>query len=108
VAWDQNLHAAALDPAGRADWQRLPDLSSLDFKDCTPQGTRLAEGVVFAEACGQGAVLRPGRRGGWQRIPHPRLLAEQPIWTGNDVLFWVGSSAGSADGVWLYRPPELN
>ena len=39
---------------------------------------------------------------------HPRSLAEGPVWTGRDALFWVGRFAGSADGVWLYRPPAAS
>jgi hypothetical protein len=102
VAWDQNLHAAALDPSGRTGWQRLPDLP-VDFTDCSPQGALLGR-TLFAEECGRGALLHP-RTEAWERIPHPRSLAETPVWTGHDALFWVGRSAGSADGVWLYRPP---
>ncbi len=102
VAWDQILHSAALDPAAGGTWAPLGDLP-LDFTDCSPRGVLLGE-VVFAEHCGRGAVLgrSPGSR--WKSIPHPRSLAELPVWTGTDALFWVGSCAGSADGVWLYRP----
>ncbi len=50
-----------------------------------------------------GRVYRPST-GAWERIPHPQSLAEPPVWTGQDALFWVGRFAGSADGVWLYRP----
>ena len=102
LAWDQNLHAVALDPAGRSGWQRLPDLP-VDFTDCSPRGA-LVGGVVFAEECGRGALFRPAA-GLWVRIPHPRSLAETPVWTGHDALFWIGRFAGSADGTWLYRPP---
>jgi len=101
VAWDQNLHAFLLDPA-REHWQKLPDVP-VDFTDCAPQGARLGD-AVFAEHCGQGALFRPGT-GTWEQVPHPRSLAEVPVWTGHDALFWVGSFAGSTDGVWLYRPP---
>ena len=101
VAWDQNLHAVGLDPAGGGGWQRLSDVP-VDFTDCTPQGARLGD-VVFAEECGRGAVFRPST-GTWERIPHPRSLAERPVWTGRDALFWMGRFAGSADGLWLYRP----
>jgi hypothetical protein len=102
VAWDQNLHAAALDPAGRRGWQRLPDLP-IEFGDCSPHGALLGD-VAFAEECGRGVLFRPSTAT-WERIPHPRSLAEPPVWTGRDALFWVGRFAGSADGVWLYRPP---
>jgi hypothetical protein len=102
VAWDQNLHAVALDPAGRGGWRRLPDLP-VDFSDCLPRGA-LVGGTVFAEECGRAAVLHPATST-WEPIPHPRSLAETPVWTGHDALFWVGRFAGSTDGVWLYRPP---
>jgi hypothetical protein len=59
--------------------------------------------AVFAEECGRGALFRPST-GTWERIPHPQSLAERPVWTGQDALFWVGRFDGSADGVWLYRP----
>jgi len=75
----------------------------VDFTDCPPQGA-LTGGVVFAEECGRGALFRPAT-GTWERIAHPRSLAERPLWTGRDAVFWVGRFAGSADGVWLYRPP---
>jgi hypothetical protein len=101
IAWDQNLHAAVLDPAG-GPWQALPDVP-VDFTDCTPQGARLGD-AVFAEECGRGALFHPST-GTWERIPHPESLAEAPVWTGQDALFWVGRFDGSADGVWLYRPP---
>jgi hypothetical protein len=104
IAWDMNLHAAALDPDDSAGWQRLPDVP-VDFTDCSPEGARLGE-VVFAEECGRGAIFRPWT-GTWERVPHPKSLAEPPVWTGQDALFWVGSFAGSADGVWLYRPPTV-
>jgi hypothetical protein len=102
IAWDQNLHAAALDPTAGGAWQRIGDLP-VDFTDCSPEGALLGD-VVFAEECGRGALLRPATDT-WEPIPHPRSLAEPPVWTGRDALFWVGSFAGSADGVWLYRPP---
>jgi hypothetical protein len=102
IAWDQNLRAATLDPAG-GGWKRVADLP-VDFTDCSPQGAWLGR-VVFAEHCGQGALWRPGDET-WERIPHPRSLAEVPVWTGRDALFWVGRFAGSADGVWLYRPAQ--
>ena len=101
VAWDQNLHSASLDPDGESGWQPLPDLP-VDFTDCSPQGALLGD-VVFAEHCGRGALFQPAA-GAWERLPHPRSLAEPPVWTGQDALFWIGSFAGSADGVWLYRP----
>lgn len=101
IAWDQNLHVAALDPDG-GPWQPLPDVP-VDFTDCSPQGARLGE-AVFAEHCGRGAIFRP-RAGTWEKVPHPRSLAEPPFWTGQDAQFRVGSFAGSADGIWLYRPP---
>ena len=101
IAWDQNLNAAVLDPSG-GPWQALPDLP-VDFTDCTPQGARLGGDLVFAEECGRGALWRSAT-GTWQRIPHPQSLAETPVWTGQDALFWVGRFDGSADGVWLYRP----
>ena len=103
IAWDQNLRAAAIDPAAeRTGWERLPDLP-VEFADCSPQGTRLGA-VVLAEQCGQGALWRP-RDGTWERISHPKSLAEVPVWTGQEAVFWVGRFTGSADGVWLYRPP---
>jgi hypothetical protein len=101
IAWDQNLEAVAIDPNGGTGWKRLPDVP-VTFADCTPQGARLGD-VVFAEECGQGAVFRPSS-GTWERIPHPQSLAELPVWTGDDALFWVGRFDGSADGIWLYRP----
>ena len=86
---------------------RLESLPSppFDFSDCSPQGTVLGA-VVFAEHCGQGALWLGNVRGedSWERIPHPRSLAELPVWTGKEALFWVGRFAGSADGVWLYSP----
>ena len=101
VAWDQNLRTVALDPDDRAGWRSLPDVP-VTFADCPPQGARLGD-LVFAEACGQGAIFRPSTDR-WERIPHPQSLAETPVWTGQEALFWVGRFAGSADGVWLYRP----
>jgi hypothetical protein len=108
VAWDQNLHAAALDPDGTAGWQRLPDVP-VNFTDCSPQGGLLGDTgaptrAIFAEECGRGVLFWP-TTGTWAGIEHPRSLAEPPIWTGHDAHFWVGSFAGSADGLWLYRPP---
>ena len=52
-------------------------------------------------ALGLGALPATGT---WEQIPHPQSLAETPVWTGQDALFWVGRFDGSADGVWLYRP----
>ena len=101
VAWDQNLQTVALDPDPDGDWKALPDVP-VTFSDCSPQGARLGD-AVFAEQCGQGAILRPSA-GTWERIPHPQSLAEAPVWTGEDALFWIGRFEGSADGVWLYRP----
>jgi hypothetical protein len=101
VAWDFELHAATLEPGARA-WRRLPDLP-FHFSDCLPRGL-FAGDVVFAEHCGQGALYRPST-GAWTRLPHPRSLSAQPVWTGQDVLFWVGRFSGSADGTWLFRPP---
>jgi hypothetical protein len=103
VAWDQNLHAAALDPSGAGAWRALPDVP-VDFRDCSPEGAMVGD-AVFAEECGRGALFRSDSSA-WDRIAHPRSLSEPPIWTGRDALFWVGSFAGSADGVWLYRPPS--
>ena len=100
IAWDQNLHTVALDPNGAA-WRNLPDLP-VTFADCSPQGARLGD-IVFAEQCGQGAIFRPASAT-WERIPHPQSLAETPVWTGNEALFWVGRFDGSADGVWIYHP----
>jgi hypothetical protein len=100
IAWDQNLHASVLDPAA-GPWQALPDVP-VAFIDCTPQGARLGD-AVFAEECGRGALFRPAT-GTWERVPHPQSLAEAPVWTGQEALFWVGRFDGSADGVWLYRP----
>jgi hypothetical protein len=102
VAWDQNLHTVALDPNAGTGWKPLPDVP-VTFADCTPQGARLGD-AVFAEECGQGAIFRPSS-GAWERIPHPQSLAEAPVWTGREALFWVGRFDGSADGVWLYRLP---
>jgi len=101
IAWDQNLHTVALDPYGDTGWKSLPDVP-VTFADCTPQGARMGD-TVFAEQCGQGAIFRSAT-GKWERIPHPQSLAEPPVWTGQDALFWVGRFDGSADGVWLYRP----
>lgn len=101
IAWDQNLHSAALDPAPGGDWEPLGDLP-LEFTDCSPQGVLLGE-VVFAGHCGRGAVFDPTSER-WAQIPHPRSLAELPVWTGSEALFWVGSFVGSADGVWRYTP----
>lgn len=102
VAWDQNLHSAALDPAPGGVWESRGDLP-LEFTDCSPGGVLLGR-AVFAGHCGRGAVLDRSAGPGWRPIPHPRSLAELPVWTGTEALFWVGSSAGSADGVWVYRP----
>ena len=101
IAWDQNLRAVGLDPNAETGWRTLPDVP-VTFADCSPQGARLGD-TVFAEQCGQGAIFRPST-GSWERIPHPQSLAETPVWTGQDALFWVGRFEGSADGVWLYRP----
>ena len=101
VAWDQNLLTVALDPNTGTSWRNLPDVP-VTFSDCSPQGALLGD-TVFAEQCGQGAILRPSSAT-WERIPHPRSLAETPVWTGEEALFWVGRFDGSGDGVWLYRP----
>jgi hypothetical protein len=101
VAWDQHLRAAALDPAGGAGWQPLPDLPD-ELAGCSPRGARLGD-AVLAEECGRGAILRAST-GRWESIPHPQSLSATPVWTGREALFWVGRSAGSADGIWLYRP----
>jgi hypothetical protein len=100
VAWDFELHAASFEPAARA-WRRLPDLP-LHFSDCLPRGV-LAGDAVFAEHCGQAALYRPST-GRWTAVAHPRSLYAQPVWTGRDVLFWIGRFSASADGVWLFRP----
>jgi hypothetical protein len=105
IAWDQNLNSVALDPAGGAGWKNLADLP-LDFTDCSPQGARIGA-AVFAEQCGQAALWRP-RDETWERISHPKSLAEVPVWTGKEALFWIGRFAGSADGVWLYRHSTLD
>jgi hypothetical protein len=101
IAWDQNLHTVALDPDAGTGWRSLGDVP-VTFADCSPQGARLGD-IVFAEQCGQGAIFRPST-GKWERVPHPQSLAETPVWTGQEALFWVGRFEGSADGVWLYRP----
>jgi len=101
IAWDQNLRTVALDPDAGTGWRSLPDVP-VTFADCSPQGARVGD-TVFAEQCGQGAIFRPSTDS-WERIPHPQSLAETPVWTGRDALFWVGRFEGSADGVWLYRP----
>jgi hypothetical protein len=101
IAWDQNLRSAALDPAAAGAWEPLPDLP-LEFTDCSPQGVLLGE-TVFAEHCGRGALFDT-EAGRWAEIPHPRSLAELPVWTGTEALFWVGSFVGSADGVWRFSP----
>ena len=105
IAWDQNLNSMALDPAGGAGWENLADLP-VDFTDCSPQGARIGA-VVFAEQCGQAALWRPWDET-WERISHPKSLAEVPVWTGREALFWTGRFAGSADGVWLYRHTTLD
>jgi hypothetical protein len=105
IAWDQNLNSMALDPYGGTWWENLADLP-LDFTDCSPQGARIGA-AVFAEQCGQAALWRPWD-GTWERIPHPKSLAEMPVWTGKEALFWIGRFAGSADGVWLYRHTNLD
>ena len=105
IAWDQNLNSVALDPAGGAGWEDLADLP-VDFTDCSPQGARIGA-VVFAEQCGQAALWRPWDET-WERISHPKSLAEVPVWTGREALFWTGRFAGSADGVWLYRHTTLD
>lgn len=110
IAWDQNLDAVGLDPETGRGWEDLPSLP-FEFADCSPQGTG-AGPLAFAEHCGQGALWLGNSTGpnSWERIPHPKSLAELPVWTGKDFLFWVGRFAGSADGLWLYRPtiPALN
>jgi hypothetical protein len=60
--------------------------------------------VVFAEHCGQGAVYRLSTAE-WTRVTHPRQLDAPPVWTGDELLFWVGRFVGSADGLWRFRPP---
>lgn len=102
VAWDLELRAAALEVDRLAAWRALPDLP-LDFSQCDPRGV-MTRRVVFAEHCGQGAVYRPAT-GRWTGVTHPRDLSAQPIWTGDEVLFWVGRFDGSQDGTWLFRPP---
>jgi hypothetical protein len=104
VAWDQNLNSMALDPAGQSGWRNLAGLP-VDFTDCSPEGARIGA-VVFAEHCGQGVLWRPWDET-WERISHPKSLAEVPVWTGKEALFWVGRFAGSADGTWLYRHSTL-
>jgi len=112
VAWDYELHAVALVPSTgpQARWYGLPDLP-LDIADCAPKGVGArgpgvrgvpGEPMVFAEHCGQGAVYRPST-GDWTRVPHPRQLDAQPVWTGDELLFWVGRFVGSADGLWRFR-----
>lgn len=114
VAWDYELHAVALVPSTgpHARWYGLPDLP-LGIADCSPKGAGgrgpgvrgvPGEFTVFAEHCGQGAVYRPST-GDWTRLPHPRQLDAQPVWTGDELLFWVGRFVGSADGLWRFRPP---
>jgi hypothetical protein len=134
VAWDYELHAVALVPSTgpHARWYGLPDLP-LDIADCSPKGAGArgpgvrgvpgefpgvrgvpgefpgvrgvpGEFMVFAEHCGQGAVYRPST-GDWTRLPHPRQLDAQPVWTGDELLFWVGRFVGSADGLWRFRWP---
>ncbi|HYH51051.1 MAG TPA: hypothetical protein VEG38_16000, partial [Acidimicrobiia bacterium] len=86
IAWDQNLNAVGLDPALGSGWEKLPSLP-FDFADCSPQGT--GDGPLpFAEHCGQGALWLGNSTGrdSWERIPHPKSLAELPVWTGKDFL----------------------
>jgi len=101
VAWDYELHASGFDPSAgpRARWSGLPDLP-LDFTECHPKGVWAGD-VVFAEHCGQGAVYRPST-GGWTRVNHPRQLDALPVWTGDELIFWVGRFVGSADGLWRF------
>jgi hypothetical protein len=105
IAWDYELHAAGFDPAAgpRARWYGHPDLP-LDFAECYPKGVR-AGAAVFAEHCGQGAVYHPGA-GGWVQTSHPRQLSADPVWIGEEILFWVGRYDRSADGVWRFAVPR--
>jgi hypothetical protein len=99
VAWDWDLEAAALDPdSGR--WSDLPGLP-LERRDCLPAGVA-AGSVVFAQHCGQAAVLERGRPR-WRVVPAPRGAWGAPIFTGDELVLWLGPSGRPHDGTWLHR-----
>jgi hypothetical protein len=99
VAWDWDLVAAALDPdTGR--WTDLPGLP-LERRDCLPAGVA-AGTTVFAQHCGQAAVLERGQPR-WRVVPAPRGAWGAPIFTGDELVLWLGPSGRPHDGTWLRR-----
>ncbi len=99
VAWDWDLVAAALDPA-HDHWSNLPGLP-LERRDCLPAGVA-AGTVVFAQHCGQVAMLERGRPR-WRVVPAPRGAWGAPIYTGDELVLWLGPSGRPHDGTWLRR-----
>ncbi|MGH8991121.1 MAG: Kelch repeat-containing protein [Acidimicrobiia bacterium] len=99
VAWDWDLVAAALDPATDR-WSNLPGLP-LERRDCLPAGVA-AGNLVFAQHCGQAAVLERGRPR-WRVFPAPRGAWGAPIFTGDELVLWLGPSGRPHDGTWLHR-----
>jgi len=114
VAWNSELHAAALDPAtGR--WEPLADIP-LEAGECYPDAA-LAGPMVFAYYCGQGASLHPDTST-WSRIAtpfqsslpahaDPRLAG--PVSAGENLLFWGtrdNAPPTSTNQGWIYHPQD--
>jgi hypothetical protein len=101
VAWDYELRAATYDP-GRDEWKPLPDLP-FDSGECYPLSASTAT-VVFAEYCGQAAVLDLRTRT-WRRVRRPRRSgAATPVAAGSVVLVLGAAEGGVARSLWRYRP----
>jgi hypothetical protein len=102
VAWDYRRRAAAFDPA-TGTWTELLDLP-VDRGDCLPLGVA-AGGRVFADHCGQMAVFDPAK-GYWTRLRTPKGVSGPPVWTGRNLLFWLGPTDRPSDGTWSLTLPH--
>jgi hypothetical protein len=100
IGWDYDLTSASFDP-GRDTWTMLASLP-LERRDCLPAGVAAGR-VVFAVHCGQAAVNEPGSRT-WRPVPAPLDASGAPVWTGSELVLWLGPSGRAYDGTWI-RPP---
>ena len=96
VAWDYQRRAAGFDPATDA-WTDLLDLP-VDRGDCLPAGVAAGR-RVFADHCGQMAVFDPAK-GYWARLRTPEGVSGPVVWTGEQLLFWLGPTDRASDGTW--------
>jgi Kelch motif len=99
VGWDYELASGSFDPATEI-WSGFAPLP-LEKRDCLPAGVAVGR-VVFAVHCGQAAVNEAGDRT-WRALPAPSDATGAPVWTGRELVLWLGPSGRAYDGTWI-RP----